>query len=63
MEVRPRRVNLYDTVSKRWVKKEVREIASLRLAINSAALIGRVAGGEKASGEGRKLRGEGVVVD
>ena len=52
-----------DTVSKRWVKKNLRGRTSRRLARNSAVVIVLVAGGEKATREGRKLRVEGVVLD
>jgi hypothetical protein len=63
IEVGPKRVDLYDAVSQRWVKKEVQERTALPLAKNSAAVIVRVPSGASVTQEGRKLLADGVVVD
>jgi len=61
--VGPKRVDLYDTVSKRWVKKNVHGTTSLRLAGDSAVVIIRVPAGGKVTRESGKLRVDGVVVN
>lgn len=59
----PKRVDLYDAVSKRWVKKGVVERTALRLAKDSAAVVVRVPSGASVTQKGGKLLADGVVVD
>jgi hypothetical protein len=63
IDVGPKRVDLYDTVSKRWVKTGVEGKTSLRLALDSATVIVQVPSGAKMSHAGSKLHANGVVVD
>lgn len=56
-------VDLYDTVSKRWIRKNVHGTTSLLLAADSAAVIVHVPVGGRAIHENGKLRVDGVVVD
>ena len=63
IEVGPEQVNLYDSVSKRWVEKNVKGTTSLRLAEDSAAVIVQVPASAKVIRTGTKLLANGVVVD
>jgi len=63
IEVGPKRVNLYDTVSKRWVKMNVHGSISLPLAKDSAEVIVLVPASAKVFGRGPKLLANGLVVD
>lgn len=58
-----RRVDLYDAVSKAFVKKNVRGATSVRLAADSAAVIVLVPTGAKLTRSGSRLVADGVVVD
>src|ERR1035437_430268 len=63
IEVGPKRVDLYDTVSKRWVKKSIDGRTTLRLAPDSAAVIVHVPTGAKLTRTESRLLADGVVVD
>ena len=63
VEVGSKPVDLYDAVTKRWVKKGVRGRTAVRLAADSAALIVEVPSGVKVRADGKKLLANGVVVD
>ena len=63
IDLGPNRVDLYDTVSKRWVKKSALGTTSLRLVRDTAAVIVLVPAGAEVIRTGRKLLANGVVVD
>lgn len=63
IEVGTRRVDLYDAVGKRWVKKAVQGRVGLRLGRDSAAVIVQVPATARTVLQGAKLLADGVVVD
>ena len=63
IEVGRRPLDLYDAVSKRWVKKGVEGQTAVRLAKDSAALFVHVPAGAETVSAGSKLLANGVVVD
>jgi hypothetical protein len=58
-----KRVDLYDTVSRRWVKKGVEGKTALRLEPDSAAVVVQVPAGAKLMHSGSRMLAGGVVVD
>jgi uncharacterized protein YciU (UPF0263 family) len=63
IEVGGNRVDLYDAVQKRWLKKGVEGKVEMHLAKDSAALIVQAPAGAKKVRKGSKLLADGVVVD
>lgn len=63
IDVGPEQVDLYDAVSKRWIKKGTQRRTPLPLAKDSAAVIVQVPSGTSVTRKGRKLLADGVVVD
>jgi hypothetical protein len=59
----PKRVDLYDAVSKRWLKKGAAGKTAVRLTGDSAAMIVQVPSGAKLQRIAGKLLANGVVVD
>jgi hypothetical protein len=58
-----RRVDLYDAVSKKWLKTGISGTARVTLTKDSAAVIVRVPTGAKQQRTGSKLLADGIVVD
>ena len=63
IQVGPKSVDLYDTVSKRWIRKGAEGKALVRLSPDSAAIIVQVPAGARVVHEGSRLLADGVVVD
>ena len=63
VDVGAKRMDLYDAVAKRWVKKSAAGKTGVRLARDSAAVIVAVPAGAKTERKGKRLLVDGVVVD
>jgi hypothetical protein len=63
IDVGSKAVDLYDTVSKRWLKRSVHGSTSLRLPEDSAAVIVLAPAGGKVVRDGKRLSVDGVLVD
>jgi hypothetical protein len=63
IDVGSRPVDLYDAVTKRWIKKGDQRDVAIRLAADSAAVVVRVPAGAKLERRGARLIADGVTVD